>query len=164
MRAMMHTRSLYLLRHAKAESATLQSPDEDRALSNRGIDDAKKLATKLIKKEIRFDLILTSPAIRAITTAQIISNQLDHKQRFLEVDKKLYQADCNTLLQIASKLHKKIKRVMLVGHNPALEDFVSLIVGESVSMQTCALIELSFEFKDWKDLDKATLVKMKLLN
>jgi phosphohistidine phosphatase SixA len=53
---------------------------------------------------------------------------------------------------------------MLVGHNPALEDFVTLIAGESVSMQTCALIELSFEFKDWKDLDKATLVKMKLLN
>jgi phosphohistidine phosphatase SixA len=53
---------------------------------------------------------------------------------------------------------------MLVGHNPALEDFVTLIAGESVSMQTCALIELSFEFKDWRDLDKAPLVKMKLLN
>jgi len=160
----MHTRSLYLLRHAKAESATLHSPDEDRALTNRGIDDAKTLATKLIKKEIRFDLILTSPAIRAITTAQIISNRLDHKQRFLEVDKKLYQADSTTLFRIVSKLHKKIKSVMLVGHNPALEDFVTLITGESVSMQTCALIELSFEFKDWKDLDKTPLVKLKLLN
>jgi len=160
----MHTRSLYLLRHAKAESATLQSSDEDRALSNRGIDDAKKLATKLIKKEIRIDLILTSPAIRAITTAQIISNQLHHKQRCLEVDKNLYQADSTTLLTIARKLHKKIKSAMLVGHNPALEDFVLLIAGESVSMQTCALIELSFEFKDWKELNKATLVKMKLLN
>lgn len=160
----MHIRSLYLLRHAKAKSATLQSSDEDRALSNRGIDDAKKLATKLIKKEIRFDLILTSPAIRAITTAQIISNQLDHKQRFLEVDIKLYQADSTTLLTIVRKLHKKIKSVMLVGHNPALEDFVLLIAGESVFMSTCALIELSFEFKDWKDLDKASLVKMRLLN
>jgi phosphohistidine phosphatase len=122
------------------------------------------LATKLIKKEIRFDLILTSPAIRAITTAQIISNQLHHKQRCLEVDKNLYQADSTTLLTIARKLHKKIKSAMLVGHNPALEDFVLLIAGESVSMQTCALIELSFEFKDWKELNKATLVKMKLLN
>lgn len=160
----MHTRFLYLLRHAKAESATLQSSDEDRALSNRGIDDAKKLAIKLIKKEIRFDLILTSPAIRAITTAQIISNRLDHKQRFLEVDKKLYQADSTSLLAIARKVHKKIKSVMLVGHNPALEDFVLLIAGESVLMQTCGLIELSFEFKDWKDLNKASLVKMRLLN
>jgi phosphohistidine phosphatase SixA len=53
---------------------------------------------------------------------------------------------------------------MFVGHNPALEDFVTLIVGESVLMQTCALIELTFEFKHWKDLDKAPLVKMKLLN
>lgn len=122
------------------------------------------MATKLIKKEIRFDLILTSPAIRAITTAQIISNQLDHKQRFLEVDKKLYQADSTSLLAIARRVHKKIKSVMLVAHNPALEDFVLLITGESVLMQTCGLIELSFEFKDWKDLDKASLVKMRLLN
>jgi len=160
----MHTKSLYLLRHAKAESATLQFSDEDRALTPKGIDDAKKLATKLVKKDIGFDLILTSPAIRAITTAQIISNRLDHKQRFLEVDKKLYQADCTTLLTIASKLHKKIKSVMLVGHNPALEDFAAYINGESVSMQTCSLIEFTFELKDWKDFEKVRSVQMKLLN
>ena len=160
----MHTKSLYLLRHAKAESATLQFSDEDRALTPKGIDDAKKLATKLVKKNIEFDLILTSPAIRAITTAQIISNRLDHKQRFLEVDKKLYQADCTTLLTIASKLHKKIKSVMLVGHNPALEDFAAYMTGESVSMQTCSLIEFTFELKDWKDFEKVRSVQMKLLN
>ena len=160
----MHTKSLYLLRHAKAESATLQFSDEDRALTPKGIDDAKKLATKLVKKDIGFDLILTSPAIRAITTAQIISNRLDHKQRFLEVDKKLYQADCTTLLTIASKLHKKIKSVMLVGHNPALEDFAAYMTGESVSMQTCSLIEFTFELKDWKDFEKVQSVQMKLLN
>ena len=155
---------MYLLRHAKAESATLQFSDEDRALTPKGIDDAKKLATKLVKKDIGFDLILTSPAIRAITTAQIISNGLDHKQRFLEVDKKLYQADCTTLLTIASKLHKKIKSVMLVGHNPALEDFAAYMTGESVSMQTCSLIEFTFELKDWKDFEKVRSVQMKLLN
>lgn len=155
---------MYLLRHAKAESATLQFSDEDRALTPKGIDDAKKLATKLVKKDIGFDLILTSPAIRAITTAQIISNRLDHKQRFLEVDKKLYQADCTTLLTIASKLHKKIKSVMLVGHNPALEDFAAYMTGESVSMQTCSLIEFTFELKDWKDFEKVRSVQIKLLN
>ena len=160
----MHTKSLYLLRHAKAESATLQFSDEDRALTPKGIDDAKKLATKLVKKDIGFDLILTSPAIRAITTAQIISNRLDHKQRFLEVDKKLYQADCTTLLTIASKLHKKIKSVMLVGHNPAFEDFAAYMTGESVSMQTCSLIEFTFVLKDWKDFEKVRSVQMKLLN
>ena len=160
----MHTKSLYLLRHAKAESATSQSSDEDRALVPRGVDDVKKLATKIIKKDIRFDLILTSPAIRAITTAQIIANRLDHRQRHLEVDKKLYQANSIALLMIVSKLHKKIKSVLLVGHNPALEDFAALMAGEPVSMQTCALIELTFELKDWNDLEKVQSVQMKLLN
>jgi phosphohistidine phosphatase len=160
----MHTKSLYLLRHAKAESATSQSSDEDRTLVPRGVDDVKKLATKLIKKDIGFDLILTSPAIRAITTAQIIANRLEHKQRHLEVDKKLYQANSIALLTIVSKLHKKLKSVLLVGHNPALEDFAALMSGEPVSMQTCALIELIFELKDWNDLEKVQSVQMKLLN
>jgi phosphohistidine phosphatase len=159
----MHTKSLYLLRHAKAESATLQFSDEDRALTPKGVDDAKKLATKLVKKDIEFDLILTSPAIRAITSAQIIANRLDQKQS-LRVEKKLYQADCTTLLAIVGKLHKKIKSILLVGHNPALEDFAAYMTGESVSMQTCSLIEFTFELKDWKDFEKVRSVQMKLLN
>jgi phosphohistidine phosphatase len=159
----MHTKSLYLLRHAKAESATLQFSDEDRALTPKGVDDAKKLATKLVKKDIEFDLILTSPAIRAITSAQIIANRLDQKQS-LRVEKKLYQADSTTLLAIVGKLHKKIKSILLVGHNPELEDFAAYMTGESVSMQTCSLIEFTFELKDWKDFEKVRSVQMKLLN
>jgi len=160
----MHTKSLYLLRHAKAESATLHSSDEDRALTVRGVDDAKKLASKLVKKDIGFDLILTSPAIRAITSAQIIANRLDYKQRYLVVEKKLYQANSTTFLTMVSKLHKKIKSVLLVGHNPGLEDFAALLAGEPVLMQTCSLIEFTFELKDWKDLEKIRSVQMKLLN
>jgi len=159
----MHTKSLYLLRHAKAESATLQFSDEDRALTPKGVNDAKKLATKLVKKDIKFDLILTSPAIRAITSAQIIANRLDQKQS-LRVEKKLYQADSTTLLAIVGKLHKKIKSILLVGHNPEFEDFAAYMTGESVSMQTCSLIEFTFELKDWKDFEKVRSVQMKLLN
>ena len=159
----MHTKSLYLLRHAKAESATLQFSDEDRALTPKGVDDAKKLATKLVKKDIGFDLILTSPAIRAITSAHIIANRLDQKQS-LRVEKKLYQADCTTLLAIVGKLHKKIKSILLVGHNPEFEDFAAYMTGEPVSMQTCSLIEFTFELKDWKDFEKVQSVQMKLLN
>jgi phosphohistidine phosphatase len=159
----MHTKSLYLLRHAKAESATLQFSDEDRALTPKGVDDAKKLATKLVKKDIAFDLILTSPAIRAITSAQIIANRHDQKHS-LRVEKKLYQADSTTLLAIVGKLHKKIKNILLVGHNPEFEDFAAYMTGESVSMQTCSLIEFTFELKDWKDFEKVRSVQMKLLN
>ena len=151
------------MRHAKAESATLQFSDEDRALTPKGVDDAKKLATKLVKKDIEFDLILTSPAIRAITSAQIIANRLDQKQS-LRVEKKLYQADSTSLLAIVGKLHKKIKSILLVGHNPELEDFAAYMTGESVSMQTCSLIEFTFELKDWKDFEKVRSVQMKLLN
>ena len=88
----MSTKLLYLLRHAKAESANAKLSDEDRPLTERGIGDVKKLANKLQKKELNFDVIVTSPAIRAITTAQIIAKTLDHRQHHLEVEKKIYQA------------------------------------------------------------------------
>jgi len=70
------SKSLFLLRHAKAVTGGLMIQDIDRPLSEKGVRDANKLANKLVKKCITFDLILLSPAIRTITTAQIISNGL----------------------------------------------------------------------------------------
>jgi len=160
----MHPRHVYLLRHAKAESANSKHLDEDRALTVRGVDDAKKLASKLIKKGIVFDLILTSPAIRAITTAQIIAHKIDYQQRHLKVEKRLYQANPDHFLMILTKLHKKIKKILIVAHNPGLEEFSEMLAGESVSMQTCSLVEFSFDLKDWKDLDKIHTVELTILN
>jgi len=65
------------LRHAKAITGDLDTPDQDRPLSEKGVKDANKLGDKLHKKGIRFDLIVSSPAIRAITTAQLIINKWD---------------------------------------------------------------------------------------
>jgi phosphohistidine phosphatase len=160
----MTSKLLYLLRHAKAESASADLPDQDRALTEKGVSDAQKLATKLRKKELGFDLILTSPAIRAITTAQIIAKTLDHRQHHLEVAQNLYQANLSIFLAIVAGLHKKTSRVLLVGHNPDLEEFAQLLSGESVSMQTCALIQFNLELKHWRDFETRKSVHMKIIN
>lgn len=160
----MPTKLLYLLRHAKAESANIKLLDEDRALTEKGINDAQKLAAKLQKKELGFDLILTSPAIRAITTAQIIANTLDHRQHHLEVAQNLYQANASTFLAIVCGLHKKTSKVLLVGHNPGLEDFAQLLSGESVLMQTCALIQFTIELKHWRDFEEIKSAHLKIIN
>jgi phosphohistidine phosphatase len=160
----MPTKLLYLLRHAKAESANATLLDEDRALTERGIGDVKKLANKLQKKELNFDVLLTSPAIRAITTAQIIANTLDHRQYHLEVEKKLYHASPDNLLTLLAGLPKKASRVLIVGHNPGLEEFAQLLCGERVEMQTCGLIQITLDLKRWKDFKVDKFFQMKIIN
>ena len=160
----MPTKLLYLLRHAKAESANTTLLDADRALTERGICDVKKLANKLQKKELNFDVLLTSPAIRAITTAQIIANTLDHRQHHLEVEKELYHASPDNFLTLLAGLPKKASRVLIVGHNPGLEEFAQLLCGERVEIQTCGLIQITLDLKHWKDFEVNKFTQMKIIN
>lgn len=145
----MGTKTLFLLRHAKAITGSIDLPDQDRPLSDSGLKDANKLSNKLHKKDAHFDLIVTSPAIRAITTAQIIVNHLNMKGSNFLIDPLLYGADSTTLLEYISRASKKYDELMIVGHNPGLLDLATHFAGESVAMPTCSLMRVSFGFKDW---------------
>ena len=160
----MGTKSLFLLRHAKASAGGILIADEDRPLADRGIRDAKKLGSKLLKKSYDFDLILTSPAIRTITTAQLVANRLGYKQKLILVDKHLYAANVEDLLKAIAKIPKKIDSLMLVGHNPSISNLACHLAGEAVSMPTCALVELIFEMKDWDRISEMKASKLILLN
>lgn len=160
----MSNKSLFLLRHAKAASSTDLLADQDRPLTDRGVKDAKKLGDRMHKKSYSFDLILSSPAIRAITTAQLVANRLGHKQKFLAVEKSIYLCDMETLIDVVANIPKKIDAVLLVGHNPGLSDLACFLAGEPISMPTCALLELVFEMKTWDQISPNSLSKMHLVN
>ena len=145
----MSAKTLFLLRHDMAITGGLLVPDQDRPLSERGLKDANKLGTKLHKKEIHLDLIVTSPAVRAITTAQIIANKLDMKHTNFLIDPMVYGAEISALLELISGVAKRYDVVMIVGHNPSLTDLASHVAGEPIAMSTCALMKASFDFKDW---------------
>ena len=152
------------MRHAKASAGGMLISDEDRPLSDRGVRDAKKLANKLFKKSTSFDLILTSPTIRTITTAQLMANRLGYKQKFIVVDKHIYEADAEALLSVISGVPKKVDLLMLVGHNPSISNLAFYLAGEPVSMPTCALTEFVFEMKAWDEITTIKPFKLNLLN
>jgi len=158
------SKSLYLLRHAKAIAEEGLVSDLDRSLSESGIKDANRLAQKLAKKELSLDLVLMSPAARTISTGQIISNGLGIPHSHLLVNEKLYAAEPLTLLEIISSVPKKMNQLMIVGHNPSLMNLASLLTGESLSMGTCSLIKFSFDFKDWHEIFTQKASKFNLLN
>ncbi len=134
------TRTLILLRHAK--SAWPEGiPDIQRPLSGRGRRDAPAAGRWLREKFAKIDLALCSPAVRAVHTWDLASAQLDAMPR-VSHDGRLYGASAGELLRITQQLPHKASTVVLVGHNPGLEDFLEQLTGSAKVLKTSAIAVL----------------------
>ena len=160
----MGKKTLFLLRHAKAITGELSMLDQDRPLSDRGFKDASRLGEKLHKKGFQFDLILTSPAIRTITTAQLIINHFNLKSTNILIEPQVYQASDLEIIGLISMFQKKYDQILLIGHNPSLAALASRFAGEPVAMPTCCLTRVLFNFKDWQKICEEPKVKFNFIN
>ena len=111
-------KTLFLVRHAKSSRDDTAMSDRDRPLNDRGKRDAPKMGERLGKRDVKPDLVLSSPATRA-TTAEIIARKLDYKVKDIVVDERLYAVGADDPLDVVRKLGDKLERVMVVGHNPS---------------------------------------------
>src|SRR5688500_2218485 len=91
---------LLLLRHAKAVPATEPLVDMDRPLAERGERDARRIGSRLRLQRIRPALILTSPAARALRTAQLVAHEIDHPLEAIALDRRLYLAEPGAIVEI----------------------------------------------------------------
>jgi phosphohistidine phosphatase len=130
-------RTLIVLRHAKSDWSAGQA-DFDRGLAERGLRQAPLAGRWLADSIRRIDLAVVSPAYRALSTWELASAELDVVPP-TRVEDELYAASVDTLLGVIRDLPADANTVILVGHNPAVEDLVLLLTGESVSMPTSAL-------------------------
>jgi phosphohistidine phosphatase len=153
-------KTLFLIRHAKSSRDDPAQPDKDRPLNGRGKRDAVKMGERLAKRRVEPDLILSSPAVRALATAEIFSKKLDYKRRNIAVDERLYAAEANDLLDVIHKLSDELERVMLIGHNPELTALAHRFSSNIAHLPTCAVAELVFDAKSWSRIgeDKPTKV------
>ena len=152
-------KTLFLVRHAKSSWNETAMPDKDRPLNARGRSDAQKMGERLAKRNVKPDLILSSPALRALSTAEIIAKKLGYKLKDIVVDDRLYTHEVEDLLEVIYKLGNKPKRVMLFGHNPELTELAHQLSSEITDMPTCAIAELTFDAKSWSDIGEAKLSK-----
>ncbi len=74
-------KTLFLIRHAKSSWDDTALPDKERPLNDRGLRDAPKMGERLAKRDVKPDLILSSPAVRALRTAEIIAKKLDYRRK-----------------------------------------------------------------------------------
>ena len=133
----MPERTLILLRHAKSDWSGGE-PDLARPLAKRGRHQAPEAGSWLAANIESIDLAVVSPAVRAWSTWDLVSGALDVSPR-TRIDDRLYAASARELLTVVRDLPDDLRTVVLVGHNPGIEDLVSLVTGERPAMPTSAL-------------------------
>jgi len=147
-------RKLFLVRHAKSSWSDPAIPDEKRPLDARGKRDAPRMGKRLAKRDVKPDLMVSSPAKRALATARAMARKLGYKRKDIRVDKRLYATSPDDLLRVIRKLGDRKKSVMLFGHNPELAELVHRLSGKTARMPTCAVAELHLDAKSWASAGK----------
>jgi phosphohistidine phosphatase len=155
-------KTLFLVRHAKSSRDDPSLPDRDRPLDDRGMQDAPKMGKRLAKRHVKPDLLLSSPALRALTTAHLIAEEVGYKRKAIVVDDRLYASSADDLLAVIRALDKKLNRVMLFGHNPEFTDLAHRLSSEIIDMPTSAVVEFNFDTKAWSDVGEVQPAKVAL--
>jgi len=155
----MMTRTLLLMRHGKSDWNAGAADDFSRPLSKRGKRNSRRIGQWLAKQGLRPDILIASPAARTLHTATLICQALDIPAAQIVQDEHLYLAGPDTLLEVIGRLPASAHTVMLIGHNPGLEELLAGLLGEAAPlpadgklMPTAALARLQFA-ADWQQRD-----------
>ena len=143
-------RQLLLLRHAKSSWDHPELRDHERPLNRRGLRDAPRIGRLLAEREIVPEAILSSTAVRAVMTAELVAEACGFVGEIERVPE-LYGARPCAYVEAVRELGYDREPAMVVGHNPGLESLVELLSGESERMPTAALARVEFEIDDWRD-------------
>ena len=138
--------TLFLVRHAKSEHGTWDIADIDRPLNARGYSDAPVMATRYLEKFNAPDLIISSPAVRALSTALLFARCFEIDPGKIHIEKELYESSTSQYLKILRKYNDQAKSIMLFGHNPVISETASkLVTSLNTDMPTCAIVGIELK-------------------
>lgn len=150
-------KKLYLVRHAKSSWNNIDQRDIDRPLNNRGKRDAPFMGKVIRKKGIKPDLIISSPAKRAFTTAKYFADELNYPKEEIIREENLYEAGVSDILKIISEINDENESIMLFSHNPGLTNFSNFISDKQIdNIPTAAVVSLILKAEHWNRIDKKT--------
>ncbi|MCF8240602.1 MAG: histidine phosphatase family protein [Melioribacteraceae bacterium] len=144
---------LILVRHAKSSWKDPDLADFERPLNKRGKRDAPLMAKLIAEKGEKPDVLISSPALRAYTTAREFAKQLDIKPKKLIMDENIYEAGAHELMGLALKFNDEHNSVMLFGHNPGLTLLNNYLSAQRIdNIPTCGVVCIEFEIDSWKEI------------
>ncbi|ULQ55762.1 histidine phosphatase family protein [Flavihumibacter rivuli] len=149
-------KKLLLVRHAKSSWGDLTISDFDRPLNDRGQRNAPEMAHRLLKRDIKIDLFITSTAKRAVETATHFVKAYDRPLKELVLKDELYHAPPHVYANVISEVDDENDTIIIFGHNPGITEFVNQLTNTRIDdMPTCAIYALKVDAKHWKDFDTA---------
>jgi len=149
-------KQLHITRHGKSSWDYEDISDIDRPLNNRGINNSYMMAKRLLDKEMMPDLLISSPATRALSTAVIFMRVMNLPSGTLQINELIYMGYVDELIEIILSLDNKYSNVMLFGHNPSFTVLANRFLTESVdNIPTAGIVSMSFEINNWKDIQEA---------
>jgi phosphohistidine phosphatase len=139
-----------LVRHAKSSWKNSNLSDLERPLKKRGRRDAPMMGRRLAKQNLSVELIISSPAVRAVETAELIADELGYAHSGIKICDGIYDADADDLLDIIRGLDSEFDQVMLVGHNPESTDLANRLAPlEIENLPTCGVVVLYYNVGSW---------------
>jgi phosphohistidine phosphatase len=153
---------LYVLRHAKSDWRDSSLKDFDRPLNARGKIAAKAIGKEMLKRRMKPDLVLASPAVRAQQTLERV--QEAYGAGFVTThESAIYMAEPEALVDLVRRAPDDVKRLLLVGHNPGLQELVLTLSGPGELLDeaaekfpTAAFAEIRFDADSWSEVNRGT--------
>lgn len=144
-------KTLLLLRHAKSSWKNGQLADHDRPLNKRGKRDAPRIGKLLLESGLQPELILSSTAKRARKTASKVARKCAY-EGVIELNGTLYLAAPDDYIRVLRDAPDHFTRVMVVGHNPGLEQLLAVLTGNDAHLPTAALAQIQVDIDTWSEL------------
>lgn len=149
-------KQLLLIRHAKSSWDDISLNDFDRPLNERGKKDAPVMAQRLMDKNKKIDLFISSPAKRASRTAKIFAELFNRKKDDIIFKTALYGASTDIFYEVISKLEDEFDNIAVFSHNPGLTDFANDLTETKIdNIPTCGIFAIKIDTKHWSNIKEA---------
>jgi phosphohistidine phosphatase len=148
-------KTLLVLRHAKSSWDSPARDDHERPLNNRGRRDGPRMGKLVRQQELIPDVVISSDAVRARLTAEAVAEAARYAGEIV-LDPRLYLAGPADIVSVLRTVRANAETVMVVGHNPGLEELVEQLTGERQDLPTGALVQIVLPIDRWRDLELST--------
>jgi phosphohistidine phosphatase len=146
-------KTLYLVRHAKSSWDHPGLSDFDRPLMATGIKKTRQIIKYLIEKRVSVDLVISSPAVRALETAKLIAAGLDYPIENIKQEPALYEARPKDYLDLIHEIPDEINSLMIFGHNLTITHVANIFLDQGIDiLPTSGVVAISFKTEHWIEI------------
>jgi len=143
------------MRHAKSLRDGTVPIDFDRPLNERGIKDAPEMGKRILAQQLLPEIIISSMAMRALTTANLVADTISYPLQKIESNIEIYHADISDMMHVIRSIEDKFHSAMLIGHNPTFTGLVGFLTYQPIAhMPTASIVCIEFNITSWHQVSE----------